>query len=141
MGQFTFEVLGHLNNLIGLAGTVFALLAWLKARQVQREACELEKLREQPIQITLVGEGGKELKLPYRPRRDQLTRAEVAGVLGMYAGRRRYDLPGLAVAYESGHFGDVLAGRTSEFRINSVPTEEFTAFETEVATMRKEEQQ
>lgn len=130
-----FEIAGRFDAIMGLASTVFAALAWLKARQVQRAQIEEEKRRAAPIQITLVAGDGRELRLPYRPRRDQLSRSEVAGVLGMYAGRRRYDLPGLSVAYESGHFGEVASGLTDEFRIQEVSGEEFDSFSKDLAEL------
>lgn len=74
-----------LNNLgvaASVLGAVFALMAWLKARKVQKEL-ETEKARQNKRITVTLQHGSQKLELPVELRRAELTRAEVLGRLGM----------------------------------------------------------
>lgn len=68
--------IGILSNFFGFLGGIFATLAWLKLRAV-------DKLNEK-VEIVLKLEGNEsEITLPLELRRRDVTRAEVLGRLGM----------------------------------------------------------
>jgi hypothetical protein len=78
------EFIGTLSDMFGVAGAIFALLAWLK---IKRTADDLERERQrlgQHVNVSLVLEHeGKTRTLPVGLRRSELTRAELLGRLGM----------------------------------------------------------
>lgn len=102
---------------IGILSAVFAVLAWRKARQIRQAQRDDERRRSEPIRLRLANEStGEEHVLGYRPRRDQATRAEVLGVLGMYLGKPRFESSKLVPILESGEFDRMISGLTSEVR-------------------------
>ena len=123
-----FECLSKIDAFVGVAGAILAGLAWRKTRQLRSDVLRQQQLKEAPVSLILRGEDGRELSLPYRPRRDQLSRAELAGILGFYAGRPRFDLPHLRILFESGEFDRMLEGHTDQIHI-PCPNSEFDAFE------------
>lgn len=84
-------ILEHVESLTSLALlpiSVFSLWAVSKLRKRNRIR---EANARTPIRIVLEGTGGSRVELPYRPRRDQLSRAELLGILGMYGGKERFE--------------------------------------------------
>ena len=123
-----FEFLSKIDAFVGVAGAILAGLAWRKARQLRGDVLRQQQLEEAPVSLILRADDRRELSLPYRPRRDQLSRAELAGILGFYAGRPRFDLPRLRILFESGEFDRMLEGHTDQIHI-PCPNSEFDAFE------------
>ena len=127
-----FEFLSKIDAFVGVAGAVLAGLAWRKTRQLRGDVLRQQQLEEAPVSLILKAADGRELTLPYHPRRDQLSRAELAGILGIYAGldakRPRFDLPRLRILFESGEFDRMLEGHTDQIHI-PCPNSEFDAFE------------
>ena len=67
-----------------------------------------------PITIVLCARQSKDcLDLPYRPRRDTLTRGELLGILGMYHGEKRFHTSqvDLYPVFSSGYFEAVVSGK------------------------------
>ena len=128
----TFErisvVVGFVSALIGIFSTVFAVLAWRKARQIRQVQVEDARRRAEHIRLILVCEGTQEEHvLGYRPRRDQATRAEILGILGMYYGEERYKSERLVPILEGGQFDHMIGGDTSDLRF-PVSKEDFDRF-------------
>lgn len=76
------EWLSFVADLISIAGSVFALFAWIKARQVQQDL-EREKQRLNKKVTVVLQCGDKTIQLPLEMRRAELTRAEILGRIGM----------------------------------------------------------
>lgn len=71
--------------------------------------------REALITIRLISEfNGKQqsLDLPYTPRRDQLSRQEVLGIMGMYYGPDRFPPEIVRPMLESGALAKVIDGKS-----------------------------
>lgn len=116
------EFIGPLANMIGVGSALLAGLAWWKARQIRAADLEQERLDEQPIQIIIFCEG-EQLTLPYTPRRDQMSRAELLGILGMYyPGPNRFELDPTST-FESGAFNDMLEGKSGSLTVRCTQTE------------------
>ncbi len=110
--------MGFVSSAISIFSAVFALLAWRKARLIRAQQVEDERLRAEPIRLILVSaEGGDEHILGYRPRRDQATRAEILGILGIYSGEPRFESSRLVPILEDGTFDRMIAGQASELRV------------------------
>ena len=121
MSWTAFEAMNTILNfvaaLIGIVSAVFVVLAWRKARQIRRAQADEERRREEHIRLILVDDRTSEQHvLGYRPRRDQATRAEVLGILGMYSGEGRFESSKLVPTLESGEFDRMISGSSSELR-------------------------
>ncbi len=77
------DLFNAFGTLVSLLAAVFALLAWLKARRVQKDL-QTEKARQnKTIMVTLQHGGKGTLELPVELRRAEFTRSEILGRLGM----------------------------------------------------------
>lgn len=76
------EWLSAIADVIGILGAIFALFAWLKSLQIQRELRREQQRLRQQIKVVL-SYGPQTLALPVHIRRSELTRAEVLGRIGM----------------------------------------------------------
>ena len=123
--------------LIATASAVFAWLAWLRSTElfeVNRRAAERRKAAI-TIQLETEVEGKTRLlELPYKPRRDQLNRQEVLGILGMYHGPERFPPEIVRSMLESGALERVIEGKlddssSDERLVIEVPCEVFVRFE------------
>src|SRR5581483_5413989 len=119
-------------------GAYKAFRGW-EAAEATKAAAEAEaKKMATPVAIALVTDDERELVLPYRPLRSQLSRSEVAGVLGMFqpsvpGGRlRQFNLSELSEVFTSGKFSAVLAGDTDILRV-PCPDDEFLVVSEELA--------
>jgi hypothetical protein len=121
-------ILNFFAACIGIFSGVFALLAWRKARQIRQVQADEDRRRSEPIRLILENEQTQEGHvLGYRPRRDQATRAEILGILGMYYGEPRYESSKLVPILESGDFDRMISGSTSELRFR-VSKDDFERF-------------
>lgn len=108
------ERLGNLSDIIGVGTALFALYAALKARSIRKDQEEDARKRAEPIQLILVRQSDQqEHVLGYRPRRDQATRNEIMGILGMYSGETRFDSSTLVPILENGEFDNMIAGNVN----------------------------
>ncbi len=73
------EFVGHLANIFGFVGGVFALLVWLKLRALDRLDEQVQIL----LRLTPEEGKGKEILLPLEMTRRDVTRAEILGRMGM----------------------------------------------------------
>ena len=76
------QYLSTIADSIGILGAIFALFAWLKARQIQQEF-QAEQQRQNRKITVILNYGPKPLELPVQIRRVELTRAEILGRIGM----------------------------------------------------------
>jgi hypothetical protein len=76
------QYLSIIADIVGIAGAAFALLAWLKARQLQADF-QRERQRQQRTVTVVLQHGAARHDLPVYLRRAEFTRAEVLGRLGM----------------------------------------------------------
>jgi hypothetical protein len=76
------EWLGYVADVVGLAGAVFALLAWLKARQLRQDQEKEKERQNKKIKVFLQSTTHR-IELPFEMRRAEFTRAEVLGRIGM----------------------------------------------------------
>jgi hypothetical protein len=130
------QIVGFLSAVIGIVSALFAAMAWWKARAIRREQLDMERLRSEAIRLTLVRESdGAEHTLDYCPRRDQATRNEILGILGMYFGQTRFDSSKLVPVLESGDFDRMISGEVGELKF-VVSDDDFIRFETRDAELR-----
>lgn len=76
------EWLSLIADVVGIAGAVFALFAWIKARQIQQTLEQEKQRRNQKVSIVLKYKEDK-YQLPVKIQRSEITRAEILGLLGM----------------------------------------------------------
>lgn len=76
------DLFNAFGTLVGILAALFSLLAWLKARRIQKDQ-QAEKARQSKSITVTLQYGGKKIELPVELRRAELTRAEVLGRLGM----------------------------------------------------------
>ena len=76
------DLFNTFGTFVGLFSALFSLLAWLKARRIQKDQ-QAEKARQSKSITVTLQYGGKKIELPVELRRAELTRAEVLGRLGM----------------------------------------------------------
>lgn len=117
----TFEqtgiVIGFVSGFVGIISAVFAVLAWNKGRMIRETMNQDLRRNAENIRLILVRDGDREEHvLGYRPRRDQATRAEILGILGMYSGEARFESSRLVPILESGDFDRMISGSTNELR-------------------------
>ena len=117
-----WDFLSRIDLLIGLVSVliaaVFAVRTFMQTTTLLEANRRASRRREAPIRILLrrqrlAAEPGldvEQVELPYRPRRDQLSRAELLGVLGLYYGRERFDPTLLLPILHDGTLNRVLAG-------------------------------
>jgi len=98
---------------------VFSVASWLKSRRLVASSRRDEEKRMAPITIRLINEKRK-FDLPYRPRRDQLSRQELTGLLSFYFGESRFDPVIVRGVLESGSLNGVLAGNGSNVDKESI---------------------
>ena len=115
--QNPWEVLGRLDALIGVVGVliaaIFSVRTFLQTTHLIQANRRSAERRAAPIQIILCcpeADGKPEIELPYRPRRDQLSRAELQGLMGTYYGPERFDARLLLPILNDGTLDRVLAG-------------------------------
>ena len=75
--------------------------------------------------------------MPYKPRRDQLSRGELVGILGLYYGKERFDPDMLRPILENGRLNQVLEGTldgsaSDELLEIEVPPKSFQQFRQQV---------
>lgn len=76
------EWISLIADIIGILGAGFALLAWLQARQLKQEY-DAEKVRQHKKVQVVLQHGTQKIELPVELRRDELTRSEILGRIGM----------------------------------------------------------
>ncbi len=111
----------HLSPAISFGATLWTLAVALRLRYVQRRE---DRLARERVTILIVTLSGRRVALPYRPAREQLSRAELLGVLGMSG---RFTLAGLNAYLCSPAWSDVLEGRSALCELPATE-EEITVF-------------
>jgi hypothetical protein len=115
--ELTVTIIGFISSFVGIVSAVFAVLAWNKSRMIRDTLNQDLRRNAENIRLILVREGDRqEHVLGYRPRRDQATRAEILGILGMYSGESRFESSRLVPILESGDFDRMISGSTNELR-------------------------
>jgi hypothetical protein len=75
-------VVGFIADIIGILGALFALLAWIQTKRL-RKYLEKERLRQNEKVKLVLKHNDRTIDLPVELRREEVTRAEVLGRLGM----------------------------------------------------------
>jgi len=98
------DELSFVADVIGVVGATFALLAWLQSRETNKRL-EAEKQRKQQRVNVVLRNGAEHITLPVQMRREELSRAELLGRLGMIpvkdqlpTEQKRFSLPYLNTA-------------------------------------------
>lgn len=110
------EFLSYIEWMLSLILISLQIVIWFSVSRIWRKNRELEAKAKAPITLILRGPTSvpvserHDYEIPYRPRRDQLSRGELLGILGTYSGRERYDSKGLRPILEDGSLDRVLAG-------------------------------
>jgi len=95
--------------LTAATAAVFSLMAFVISLRLRKSQKLAEAKRRAPITIRLIHQD-QHLALPYRPRRDQLSRQEIMGLLSLYYGKQRFEPSIIQRVLESGELDRVLAG-------------------------------
>ena len=109
-------IIGIFSIILGFLFFVIEIMTKIKdAIEITKSLSELmlqkEKKENEKIKIFLENEeNGDTIMLPYLPRRKNLTRGELGGICGMFAGGRRYNLPEISKIFYSGSFDKVFEG-------------------------------
>ncbi len=112
----TIEFLSYVEWMLSLIVITLQLLVMLRLSKIWRKNREREAKARSLITLRLRGPMNapqseqRDFEIPYRPRRDQLSRSELLGILGMYYGRERFDSKSLRRILEDGDLDRVLAG-------------------------------
>ena len=72
------EWISLIADIIGIAGALFALFAWLQSRQLKQEYDKEKARQHKKVQVVLQ-HGVNKIELPVELRRDELTRSEILG--------------------------------------------------------------
>ena len=126
------KLVGAMSDWLGAISAVisacFALMAWRKTKVIRQQQESDAQRRAAPIRLILVRTSDKqEHVLGYRPRRDQASRAELLGILGMYSGNTRFESSYQVPLLESGEFSRMVDGTLSELRFPLSP-DDFARF-------------
>jgi hypothetical protein len=105
MTAIMWDWIGKTSGLVGLFGSVAALLAWLQTLKISADV-EREKRRlNQEVSIILKSteDESNTIPIPFALRRGEITRSEVLGLIGMLAmcedlKRTRYQIQFLSSA-------------------------------------------
>lgn len=129
---------GLLASVVGIVTAVFSILSWAKARAIRRTQQAEERRRGEPIRLIVVRESDREEHvLSYQPRRDQATRTEIMGILGMYfGGPSRFDSKGSTQMLINGDFSRMISGETHELRVPVSDADYATFVERDQALIR-----
>ena len=106
---------------LALIAAVYSVLTWTRSTRLLKSNRMAQLRRQAPITIRLTSidpnaeprtDALATYDLPYRPRRDQMSRVELTGILSFYyRGSRRFDSKFLTSIMEDGSLERVLAGR------------------------------
>ena len=137
MMESIWLVLDRATILIAITSAVFAWWAWsrsIELFEVNRRAAERRRASITIQLATNVDGETRTLELPYKRRRDQLSRQEVLGILGMYYGHERFPPKVVRSMSESGAMERVIEGKlddssSDELPGNGLPCETFARFE------------
>ena len=137
MMESIWLVLDRATILIAITSAVFAWWAWSRSTElfeVTRRAAERRRASITIQLATNVDGETRTLELLYKPRRDQLSRQEVLGILGMYYGHERFPPKVVRSMLESGTLERVIEGKlddssSNELLGNGLPCETFARFE------------
>lgn len=132
--------------LTAAVSAVLSGLAWLRSTELlkaNRISAERRKAAITIRLLTVVDGNTKTLDLPCKPRRDQLSRAEVVGILGLYYGERRFSPAVLRPILENGSLSRVIEGKLDDSTSDEVleipvDAEFFTCVENELKTSSQE---
>lgn len=111
MFEFIWLWLDRCTILVAACSAVFACWAWGRSKQILDSSRRAAARRREPITIRLVVDDDRTLDLPYRPRRDQLSRVEVLGLLGMYYGPDRFPAQFFEPVLRDGSLSRVIEGK------------------------------
>jgi len=140
MTELTWLWLDRITIVTAALAAILSGLTWIKSRRLITLNRLAEENRRAPITIRLVN-GNRTFELPYRPRRDQLSRQELVGLLGLYYGEPRFDPVVVQGVLESGSLSRVLAGNAAGGDADDVLTvevkETHTAFFDKIVSRSK----
>jgi hypothetical protein len=110
--------LDRFTILIATCSALFAWRAWLRSTELLKANRIAAERKKAPITIRLVchefaGEV-KSLELPYKPRRDQLSRQEILGIISLYYGEQRFSPAFMRACLENGDLSRVLEGSNDD---------------------------
>ncbi len=111
--QTAWTMADVLTTLAGVVAAGFSIAAWLQTTELLKSNRETKAMKSALISIILRASFPnaeiKTVELPVKPRRDQLTRGEFLGIIGMF-GDKRFEPTAFRKCIESGHFYQILAG-------------------------------
>ena len=77
------QIVSLIADVVGVAGAIFSLLAWLKAKRIKEELDKEKARQNKKVRVILQYGGSQAIELPVALRRAELARAEILGRLGM----------------------------------------------------------
>lgn len=119
MTEYHWLLLDRFTIVIAALAALLSGMAWVKSRRLISLNRREQEKRKTPIQIRLV-DGQRTFDLPYRPRRDQLSRQELTGLLSFYYGEQRFEPAIARRVLDSGALSQVLAGNAGDPDVDNV---------------------
>ena len=125
------EILSFIADLIAVVGVGFSYYAWQKAKAIEAELEQERARQNQKITVQLQN-GGQSIRLPVEFRRQEWTRAELLGRLGMIPMReksKRFSLSYLGTPEFFKQMGNILEGEGDQLFTIPCNDEEFKQFD------------
>jgi hypothetical protein len=119
MDETAWLWLDRITIVSAFLAAVFSIATWLGTQWLRKAKRQAEARRRAPITIRLKA-GDRLFDLPYQPRRDQLSRSELSGLLSFYHGPDRFDPVIMRRVLESGELNRVLADDRPESGVHEV---------------------
>jgi len=127
------ELFSIVADFISIIGAIFALFAWLKARELQKQREQENQHQNRKIQVVLQY-GSEKIELPVQLRRAELTRSEILGRLGMIPlkkeGKERFSLKYLNTPEFFRQMNQIIEGRGEGVLTIACTADEFEQFDT-----------
>jgi hypothetical protein len=125
------ERISLIADFIGILGGIFAFLAWVQARQIDKKIEQERKRQNKRIKVILCN-GMQPLELPIELRRAELTRAEILGRIGMIPMKekgKRFSLGHLNTSEFLRRINEIIEGNGDSVLVIPCTEEELNQFD------------
>lgn len=125
------NVMAITADILGILGAVFAFLAWIQTIRIRQENRKEQQRQARRVTVN-IRHGARQLELPIELRREDLTRAEVLGRIGMIPMReegKRFSIKHLSTAEFLQQINQIGEGTGDAVLIIPCTEEEFAQFD------------
>ncbi|MEW6717606.1 MAG: hypothetical protein AB1345_08895 [Chloroflexota bacterium] len=134
------EWLSTIADTIGILSAIFALFAWLNTIRIRKEQEQEQARLNEKIKLRLQTESGNAyIELPGEMRREEVTRAEILGWIGMLPMReeekkKRYEIQYINTAAFLNQINQIQTGQDGTTLVILCTLEELNQFNAEIRT-------